>query len=89
MKVFKIISILLVVLVNIAFAQFGKNKIHTKEFDWSYIQTDHFDIYFANGGETLTEFAADAAEKAIASIQNSFNYQVNSRITIIVYNFAK
>ena len=86
MKVFKIISILLVVLVNIAFAQFGKNKVHTKEFDWSYIQTDHFDIYFANGGETLTEFAADAAEKAIASIQNSFNYQVNSRITIIVYN---
>ncbi len=86
MQSFKIISILIIMLANIAFAQFGKNKVHTKDFDWSYIQTEHFDIYFANGGETLTEFAADAAEKSVASIQKSFNYRINSRITIVVYN---
>lgn len=86
MKLFKIVSILIIILANVVFAQFGKNKVHTKEFDWSFIQTDHFDIYFANGGEALTEFAANAAEKALVSIQNSFNYRINSRITIIVYN---
>jgi Tol biopolymer transport system component len=86
MKSFKIFFILFLILPNILLAQFGKNKVHTKDFDWNYIQTDHFDIYFANGGQTLTEFAANAAENAIASIQKSFNYRINSRITIIVYN---
>jgi hypothetical protein len=86
MKSFKIFFILFLILPNILLAQFGKNKVHTKDFDWNYIQTDHFDIYFANGGQTLTEFAANAAENAVASIQKSFNYRINSRITIIVYN---
>jgi Tol biopolymer transport system component len=86
MKIFKILFILILISPGVLFAQFGKNKVHVKKFDWSYIQTDHFDIYFANGGETLTEFAANSAEKAIVSIQESFNYKINSRITIIVYN---
>ena len=86
MKVLKILPLVVFILANVAFAQFGKNKVHIKDFDWSFIQTDHFDIYFANGGEKLTEFAADAAEKALKSIQQSFNYRINSRITIIVYN---
>lgn len=86
MKIVKIFSILIFIFTNVVFAQFGKNKVHTKDFDWNYIQTKHFDIYFANNGETLTEFTAQSAEEAIASIQKTFNYRVNSRITIIVYN---
>jgi Tol biopolymer transport system component len=68
------------------FAQFGKNKVQYKDYTWYYIQTDHFDIYFNEGGETLTEFTAQAAEDALKSIQNTFNYRISSRITIIVYN---
>lgn len=82
----KIILLVLVLSTTAVFAQFGKNKVHTKDFDWYYIQTDHFDIYFANGGETITEFAAKAAEDAVKSIQNTFNYRINNRISIIVYN---
>lgn len=81
-----IIFMFVLLLSNINFAQFGKNKVQYKSFDWYYIQTDHFDIYFTNGGETLTEFAAHAAENALKSIQNTFRYQINNRITIIVYN---
>jgi hypothetical protein len=62
------------------FAQFGKNKIHIKDYDWYYIQTKHFDIYFSQDGETLTEFTAKSAEDAVASIQNTLNYRVNNRI---------
>lgn len=86
MKTIKIISLLFFILPGVMFAQFGKNKVQTKNFEWSYIQTNHFDIYFANGGETITEFAAKTAEQAVASIQKTFNYRINSRITIIVYN---
>jgi len=86
MRAIKLLSILTIVLSATAFAQFGKNKMHIKDYDWYYIQTKHFDIYFSQKGETLTEFAAKSAEDAIASIQNTFNYRVNNRITIIVFN---
>lgn len=68
------------------YGQFGKNKTHIKNYDWYYIQTKHFDIYFAQDGETLTEFTAKAAEDAVASIQNTLNYRLNSRVTLIIYN---
>ncbi|OGU40152.1 MAG: biopolymer transporter Tol [Ignavibacteria bacterium RIFOXYB2_FULL_35_12] len=70
----------------IIFGQFGKNKVQYKDFDWYYIQTDHFDIYFSQKGETLAEFTSKAAENALTSIQKSFNYKINNRITLIIYN---
>uniref|UniRef100_A0A7V3E8X1 Biopolymer transporter Tol n=1 Tax=Ignavibacterium album TaxID=591197 RepID=A0A7V3E8X1_9BACT len=77
---------LLIIIPQIGLAQFGKNKVQYKDFVWYYIQTDHFDIYFNEGGETLTEFTAQAAENALKSIQNTFKYKINNRITLIVYN---
>ncbi|OGU72040.1 MAG: biopolymer transporter Tol [Ignavibacteria bacterium RBG_16_34_14] len=68
------------------FAQFGKNKVQYKSFTWYYIQTEHFDIYFNKEGSTLAEFTAHAAEDALNSIQESFGYKINNRVTIIVYN---
>jgi Tol biopolymer transport system component len=68
------------------FAQFGKNKVQYKYFDWYYIQTKHFDIYFTNNGDALAEFTAYAAEDALDQIQKSFNYSINNRITLIIYN---
>lgn len=86
MKLLKLIFIFIFFSSLTVFAQFGKNKIHIKDYDWYYIQTKHFDVYFSQDGETLTEFAAKSAEDAIASIQNTLNYRVNNRITIIVFN---
>jgi Tol biopolymer transport system component len=80
-----LIFLLAVSSVNI-FAQFGKNKVQYKTFSWYYIQTDHFDIYFTEEGPMLAEFTAYAAEEALKSIQSSFKYKINNRITIIVYN---
>ena len=65
---------------------FGKNKVQYAEFDWSYIQSDHFDIYFTEGGEYIANFTADVAESSYLHISKSFRYQITSRIPIIVYN---
>lgn len=65
---------------------FGKNKVQYKKFDWHFIQSDHFDIYFAQGGKELAEFTASAAESAYASISRTFRYQLVNRVPIIVYN---
>ncbi len=89
MKSHKIIlkTILLVVFVQLlVLAQFGQNKVQYKYFEWYYIQTNHFDIYFTDNGETLAEFTAYAAEDALSKIQGSFDYSINNRITLIIYN---
>lgn len=65
---------------------FGKNKVQYTEFDWYFIQSDHFDIYFNQGGEYIANFTADVAESSYAHITKSFRYQITSRIPIIVYN---
>ncbi|HTX99209.1 MAG TPA: BamA/TamA family outer membrane protein [Bacteroidota bacterium] len=65
---------------------FGKNKVQYHRFNWSYIQTDHFDIYFDTGGHALADFTAAAAEAAYTSISKSFRYQLVNRVPIIVYN---
>ena len=66
--------------------QFGKNKMQYKNFDWYYIQTDHFDIYFSPGGEYIADFTASVAEDAVARMQKEFKYQITNRIPMVVYN---
>ena len=66
--------------------EFGKNKVQYTRFQWWYIQSDHFDIYFSQGGQYLAEFTAAAAESAYTSISKSFRYQLVNRVPIIVYN---
>jgi Tol biopolymer transport system component len=66
--------------------QFGKNKVQYTKFNYYFIQSDHFDIYFTDGGEYLANFTAAAAESAYARITKSFRYQLVNRIPFVVYN---
>ena len=85
----KLLVAAIILLMNVVFAQdgdFGKNKVQYKDFNWSYIQTDHFDIYFYQGGYRIANFAAAAAESAYTSISASIHYQLNNRVPIMIYN---
>lgn len=86
MKTTLFLSIFLFLLQLNSFAQFGRNKVQYKNFDWYYIQTTHFDIYFSLEGDKLAEFTAKAAEDALRSIERKINFRINNRITIILYN---
>lgn len=68
------------------FAQFGKNKVQYKKFNYHFIQSKHFDVYFTDGGERLATFAIVAAESALVSIQKTFKYNIKNRISMIIYN---
>jgi len=75
----------LFILLQTGYAQFGKNKIQYKNFDWHYIQSKHFDVYYYQGGEKLAEFAAEVAEEAsegIGTIEQAATAQCLSRYTI-------
>lgn len=64
---------------------FGKNKVQYKHFTWSFIQSDHFDIYFSGDGEALAQFTAMAAESAYTSISTLFRYQLVNRVPFVIY----
>lgn len=89
MKQFIFSALILLICSTYAYAQatvFGKNKVQYKNFDWYYIQSNHFDVYFNQGGEYLAEFTADVAESSYQSISKLFRYKISNRISIIVYN---
>ena len=65
---------------------FGKNKVQYKNFEWEYIQTSHFDIYFSQNGYEIAQFTAVTAENAYESIKQLLKYEIHNRISIVVYN---
>ena len=69
-----------------SFAQFGKNKVQYEKFEWKYIQSTHYDIYYDAGSKYLAEFAAITAEEALAEYSELVNYRSSGRSAIIIYN---
>lgn len=65
---------------------FGKNKVRYRDFDWKYIQTPNFDIYFYEEQVELAEFAAQELERAYEVIAEQLRYWPRSRIPVFLYN---
>lgn len=69
-----------------AYSQFGQNKVQYKVFDWKYLQSKHFDIYFSQNGEDIAQFTAVAAESSLVSLEDNIGWGLKNRVPIIVYN---
>lgn len=65
---------------------FGKNKVQYKSFDWSYIQSPNFDIYFYQGEYELAKFAAAELESSLVVVDDELNYKLRGRVPIFIYN---
>ena len=65
---------------------FGQNKVQYREFDWQFIQTPHFDIYYYGGEQDLAEFTADVAEESYEQISLHLRWDLKRRVSIMVYN---
>jgi len=65
---------------------FGYNKIQYEDFDWSLMQTEHFDIYYYPEMLELAEKGAFFAEEAYSELQNKFNFSLNHRVPLIFYS---
>jgi len=64
---------------------FGKNKVNYSRYEWEYIKSEHFDVYFPHGSYRLAEFTAKEAERALVRIQKALKYTLHSRIPMIIY----
>ncbi len=83
--VFLVLAMLFVLPLG-AFGQyFGQNKVNYNMHEWYYLRTEHFDIYHPKDEYELAKFTAWTAERSLQDIQESFNWQLTSRVIFIVY----
>ncbi len=69
------------------FFGFGKNRVQYSQFDWRFIQSEHFDVYYYDSENYyLAEFTANSLEAAYAQLQRDFRHQLNDRIAVIIYD---
>lgn len=69
------------------FFNFGKNRVQYEDFQWRYIQTDHFDVlYYSKYNYKLGEFSGEVMETAYKQISEDFQHEIAERITVIIYD---
>ncbi|MDD3730971.1 MAG: hypothetical protein PHU88_01175 [candidate division Zixibacteria bacterium] len=88
-KVALLALILTLAYTSLSFSQetyFGKNKVRYKNFDWSYIQTRHFDIHFYEEAYPIAKFAAEVMESSYVAISSELNYKIQKRVPVFLYN---
>lgn len=66
--------------------KFGKNRIQYKKFEWKYISTPNFEIYFYDYGVRLSQFAARLLENDFNEITDILGFQPTKRSRIFLYN---
>lgn len=75
---------------EIGFAQyfsFGKNRVQYNQFDWKYIQSEHFDVYYYESlNYPLADFTVRTLESSLKQLQEDFRHQITNRITVVIYD---
>ena len=64
---------------------FGQNKVQYELYDWRLISSDHFEVYFYPGSDSLAMRTLDLAEKTNAVFAKRLGHRLSKRIPIIIY----
>ncbi len=64
---------------------FGQNKIQYTKHIWHSISSDHFEVYFDAGADSLAMRTLDLAEKTQSVFSQRFGHKLSKRIPIILY----
>ncbi len=90
MHTIKNILLIFVVLSHAVSGQsFGQNKVQYGNFDWKFIKSSHFNIYYYTEDIDLAEFTAEIAENAYEQISKHFRWNLKKPVSIVVYNSHK
>ncbi len=81
-----LLALLALVPAGTAHAQyFGQNKVQYSVHDWRSIESDHFDVYFYAGEDSLAMRVLDLAEKTHAVLSVRMGHVLSRRVPIILY----
>lgn len=64
---------------------FGKNRIQYKKFEWEFISTQNFNVYYYDGSKANAQLTAEYAEKELKRITSLIGYFPYSKTTLILY----
>jgi hypothetical protein len=65
--------------------EFGKNRIQFKSFDWKYLSSTSVDLYYYEGGETLSKTAIEIAEQEFKRVSDLFGFTPFSKVKIFLF----
>ena len=85
MKKYKYI-LLINIFISALFSQYGKNIVQYENFNWHFIQTKNFDIYYYGQGENQIDIMAKYCQDANDKISTYIGWDLKERSSIIVYN---
>ncbi|MFZ6053416.1 hypothetical protein [Halocola ammonii] len=66
--------------------EFGKNRVQYRDFNWLHYDHDQFEVYHYRGGDELAQYVLRSAIKNQRELESFFDYTLNDKIQIIVYN---
>jgi hypothetical protein len=65
--------------------QFGKNRVQYQNFDWKYITSDNFEIYYYEGGYEMALLTARYAESDFSRMTQFLGFAPYNKTKIFVY----
>src|SRR5690625_2620544 len=72
---------------NDQYVNIGKNRFQYDDFDWRYIETDQFDIYYYDEKNYhLAQFTAETVESSLMQLTEDIGEQLTDRIPVIIYD---
>ena len=65
---------------------FGQNKVQYRDFNWEFISSPHFDVYYYGDEIELANFTMEEANKAYEQIGKHLRWTLKKRVSIIVFH---
>ncbi len=69
-----------------ALETFGKNRLQYEQFDWRYLESENFDVYFYQGGEDIAREVNVFLESEFERITDLIGYPPYSKTRVFLYN---
>ncbi|MBO7646874.1 MAG: hypothetical protein J6S56_02100 [Bacteroidales bacterium] len=65
---------------------FGKNRVQHQNFNWQYLRSDQYDVYYYPTGRALAQYVYYKVPEITEEIERLLNYTSNKKLQLIVYN---
>lgn len=65
---------------------FGQNRVQFHQFEWSFYETDNFNIYFYQGGQDLGKYVIQCSENELKDLGEMIDLKLNKKLDILVYS---
>lgn len=73
-------------MAQVSSVTFGKNRVQFKKFNWQYLQSPNFNVYFYDNGQPLSKYAVQVAEEALVELEGFLEEGLQRRINLVLYN---